>query len=253
MILTVDLGNTCTKLGIFDGQRQIAFMVSNGVSDNFRSLIISFIYKENIREDAIDKAVLSCVVPKAYDAAFDALASLVGEENVVDINPSKQYGIRLDVPNPDEIGDDIIVMCAYAYNLYRRELMIVSMGTATVICHVTKYGEFKHCIIAPGFSKISETLWKNAAQLPEFDLKPMNSYLANNTVDAMNVGIFYGYLGMLTSLIYGMRREINEDVYIIGCGGLGKKVAPYVNVFNEYDPDFVTKALNYLCLRYEIG
>ncbi|MBQ1741202.1 MAG: type III pantothenate kinase, partial [Erysipelotrichaceae bacterium] len=103
---------------------------------------------------------------------------------------------------------------------------------------------------APGFSKIAETLWKNAAQLPEFELKPVNTYLADNTIDAMNVGIYNGYIGMLKSLILGMRNEIGEDMYIIGCGGLGKKVAPYLNIFNEYDPDFVTRGLNYLGQRY---
>ena len=250
MILTIDLGNTSTKLGLFDGDLQISFLCADGVHDNYRSLILSFIYKANLREDAIDKAILSCVVPRVYDLIYDALASIVGERNIIDINPSADYGIKLVMPNPQDTGDDLIVMCAYAYNLYHREMLIVSMGTATVLCHVTKSGEFKHCIIAPGFSKIAETLWKNAAQLPEFELKPVNTYLADNTIDAMNVGIYNGYIGMLKSLILGMRNEIGEDMYIIGCGGLGKKVAPYLNIFNEYDPDFVTRGLNYLGQRY---
>ena len=154
------------------------------------------------------------------------------------------------MPNPQDTGDDLIVMCSYAYNLYHRETLIVSMGTATVICHVTKAGEFKHCIIAPGFSKIAETLWKNAAQLPEFELKHTSTFLADNTIDAMNVGIYQGYMGMLKYLISGISREIGEDLYIIGCGGLGKKVAPYVDLFDEYDPDFVTRGLNYIAQRY---
>ena len=251
MLLTVDLGNTSTKLGLFEGDNQIAFLCADGVSDNFRSLILSFLYKSNLREDQIEKAILSCVVPRVYNDVYDALASIVGEKNIVDINPSRNYGIKLAMPNPQETGDDLIVMCSYAYNLYRRELLIVSMGTATVLCHVNRKGEFRHCIIAPGFSKIAETLWKNAAQLPEFELKHVNTYLADNTIDAMNVGIYNGYLGMLKSLIDGMRREIGEDLYIIGCGGFGKMVVPYLRCFNEYDPDFVTKCLNYICQRYQ--
>ena len=251
MLLTVDLGNTSTKLGLFNEGEQLSFLCVDGIPDNFRSTFLSFIYKANIREDDISKAILSCVVPKAYNAAFDGLASIVGEDRIVDINPGKDYGIKLVMPNPEETGDDLIVMCSYAYNLYHRELLVVSMGTATVICHVTKDGEFKHCIIAPGFSKIAETLWKNAAQLPEFELKHSNTFLANNTIDAMNVGIYNGYIGMLTYLISGLKIELNEDLYIIGCGGLGKMVAPYIKFFNEYDPDFVTKGLNYICQRYE--
>ena len=250
MILTVDLGNTSTKIGLFDGDELKSFACIDGISNNYRSLFLSFIYKSNLREDAIDKAILSCVVPRVYDDAFDGLASIVGERNIIDINPNRFYGIKLVMPHPEDTGDDLIAMCSYAYNLYHRECLIVSMGTATVICHVTKEGEFEHCIIAPGFSKIAETLWKNAAQLPEFSLKHVDTYLADNTVDAMNVGIYNGYIGMLKSLIEGISNEIGEDLYIIGCGGLGKLVAPYINVFDEYDPDFVTRGLNYIAQRY---
>lgn len=250
MVLTVDLGNTSTKLGLFDGDLQISFLCADGVFENYRSLILSFIYKANLREDAIDKAILSCVVPRLYDDIYDVLASIVGERNIIDINPFTDYGIKLVMPKPEDTGDDLIVMCSYAYNLYHREMLIVSMGTATVICHVTKKGEFKHCIIAPGFSKIAETLWKNAAQLPEFELKHTYTYLADNTVDAMNVGIYHGYIGMLKSLVEGIKSEIGEEVYIIGCGGQGKRIAPYLHIFDEYDPDFVTKGLNFIAQRY---
>ena len=251
MFLTVDLGNTSIKLGVFEKEKQIAFACFDGLYDNYRSLILSFIFKANIREDDIQKAILSCVVPSVYDTVYDALETIVGENNIVDINPRRNYGIKLDMPNPNEVGDDLIVMCSYAYNLHHKELIIVSMGTCTVLCHVTKEGAFQHCIIAPGFNKMSETLWKNAAQLPEFELQHKNTFLANNTIDAMNVGIYNGYIGMLAFLIAGMKREIGEDVYIIGCGGLGKMVAPYIRDFNEYDPDYVTKGLNYICQRYQ--
>lgn len=250
MLLTVDLGNTSTKLAIYDNGNQVAFSCFDGINDNFRSLILSFIFKSNLREDDITAAILSCVVPSIYDTIYDVLESIVGKDNIVDINPNKDYGIKLAVPNPQEVGDDIIVMCAYAYNLYHREMLVVSMGTCSVICHITKDGEFKHCIIAPGFTKMSETLWRNAAQLPEFELEYKNTYLANTTIDAMNVGIYNGYIGMMTSLIDGIKKQIDEEPYIIGCGGLGKMAAPYITSLDEYDPDFVTRGLNFIYERY---
>ena len=98
MLLTVDLGNTSTKLGLFENDRQIAFTCYDGISDRYRSLILAFLYKANLREDAVDKAILSCVVPRVYDDVYDALESIVGKNNIIDINPSKNYGIRLDMP-----------------------------------------------------------------------------------------------------------------------------------------------------------
>ena len=250
MLLTVDLGNTSIKLGVYNEEKQVAFSCFDGISDNFRSLILSFIFKSNLREDDITAAILSCVVPSVYDTIYDVLESIVGKNNIIDINPNKDYGIKLDVPNPQEVGDDIIVMCAYAYSLYHRELLVVSMGTCSVICHITKDGEFKHCIIAPGFTKMSETLWRNAAQLPEFELEHKNTYLANTTINAMNIGIYNGYIGMMSSLINGIKSEIDEEPYIIGCGGLGKMAAPYIKDLDEYDPDFVTRGLNFIYQRY---
>ena len=250
MFLTVDLGNTSIKFGLFKDDVLIAFSCLDNIKENFKSLMLNFIFKAGVRQDQIDKAIFSCVVPKLYDIVYDDIVSIVGKNNIIDINPSTNYGIKLDVAHPEEVGDDLIVMCAYAYNLYHRELLVVSMGTCSVICHVTAQGAFKHCIIAPGFTKISETLWKNAAQLPQFNLQNINSYLADNTIDAMNVGIFNGYVGMMNSLIYGIKKELNTDLYVIGCGGQGKTVAPYIKFLNEYEPDFVTRGLNYIASRY---
>ena len=154
------------------------------------------------------------------------------------------------MPNPEECGDDLIVMCANAYRLYHRELLIVSMGTCSVICHVTAEGEFKHCIILPGFRKYSETLWNNASQLAEIELKYQDSLLADTTISAMNVGIYNGYVNMLGSLIEGVVKEIDKEPYIIGCGGIGKLLVPYIDLFDEYDPDFVSNGLAYIGKRY---
>lgn len=250
MILTVDLGNTSLKLGVFNHSEQVAFACLDEVSDDYRTLIISFLYKSALREDDIEKAIFSCVVPSLYEKMYKALQSIV-KDNIIDINPDKDYGIKLDVPNPKEVGDDIIVMSAYAHHLYKKELIIVSIGTCTVLNHVTANGEFKHCIIAPGFHKMGESLWKSAAQLPEFELQKKNTFLANNTIDAMNVGLYNGYIGMLAFLIAGLKRDIGKDCYVIGCGGLGKMVIPYTTYLDEYDPDFVTKGLAYICENFE--
>lgn len=248
MLLTIDLGNTSIKLGVFNEDKLVTFSCFDTKQDDYRNLFLSFLFKANLRIDDIDKAILSCVVPSLWNKVTTALQGIVGN-NIIDINTSDDYGITFDIPSPQEVGDDIAVMCAYAYNMLHRELIIVSIGTATAISHVSKDGKFKHCIIAPGFDKMAQTLWGNAAQLPEFNLEKKDTFLANSTIDAMNVGIYNGYLGMLTYLVDGLKKEIGEDPYIIACGGLCKKVVPYVNFFNAYDPDFVTKGLAFIAKR----
>ena len=249
MLLTIDMGNSSIKLGVFDEDKQVAFACFPTKQDNYKSLIMSFLFKAGLREDSIDHAIFSCVVPALYDTVYQALYSLVGDK-IDDINPYKDYGIKLAVPKPETVGDDIIVMCSYAYNLYHRELLIVSVGTCTVISHVTKDGEFKHCIIAPGFKKTAETLWHNAAQLPELEYKKLDTFLADNTEDAMNVGIYNGYLGMVEYLVKGIKGELIEQPYVIGCGGVGKLLKEHTDIFDTFEADFVTSGLNYIHKRY---
>ena len=100
MLLTIDLGNTSTKLGLFKDNKQISFICVDNPIENYRSTILSFIFKANLRVDEIDKAILSCVVPHVYNEVFDALASIVSEPNIIDINPDKNYGIKLVMPKP---------------------------------------------------------------------------------------------------------------------------------------------------------
>lgn len=249
MLLTIDLGNTSIKLGVFDDDNLVTFSCFDTYQEDYRSMFLSFLFKANLRTDDIEKAIFSCTVPSLWNKVIMALQGIV-KDRIIDINPNDNYGISFDVPNPQEIGDDIIVMCAYAYNMLHKDILLVSIGTCTAISYVDKDGVFKNCIIAPGFDKMAETLWENAAQLPEFNLIKKDTFKANTTIDAMNVGIYNGYIGMLSYLINGLKTELKADPYIIACGGLCKKVVPYVNFFNAYDSDFVTKGLNYIATRY---
>lgn len=246
MLLTIDLGNTSIKLGLFENNEELCFSVYDKLHEDYRSLILSFLFRNNKRENDLECVIFSCVVPNLYDKVYTALKSIVEENKIIDINPNDDYGIKLDVPNPSSVGDDLIVMSAYAYHLFKRDIIIVSIGTVTVISHVDATGNFKHCIIAPGFNKVAESIWGSAAQLPEFELQKSNTFLADNTIDAMNVGTYNGYIGMLEYLVNGLKNELNLDSYIVGCGGVGKLLTPHTDIFDYFDSDLVTKGLNYI-------
>ncbi len=156
----------------------------------------------------------------------------------------------IDVPHPETVGDDLVVMNAYAWHLFERDMIIVSIGTVTVINYISAEGHFKYCILAPGFYKVAETLYGNAAKLPRFEMQMTDSFLANDTLSAMNVGAYKGFVGMLEYLVNGMKKEVGGDPLIVGCGGVGKKIHPYTAIFDYYEPDLVSKGLNYI---YERG
>lgn len=249
MLLTIDLGNTNIKLALFEEDKRIAFELLDTKPIDFRSFILSFLYKANIRESQVDDSILSSVVPSLTGSVIAALEEITNKEPII-IDNEHHYGIEIDEAITDEVGADLLVMCAYAYQQYHKELLIVSLGTATVIAHVSEDGKFKNCLIAPGFKSMASAIFTNAAQLPEFEPSKHNGYLANNTLDAMNIGVYDGFAGMVRYLLNGIKVELNSDPIIIGCGGVGKDIAPYIAELQSYDPDMVTNGLNFIYQRY---
>ena len=243
MLLTIDLGNTSIKMALWENARQVCFSVNDSKQENYRGLILNFLYRNNLKEEMIDDTIVSSVVPKATRILQQDILSLTGKKAIL-INPRNDYGLKIDTPNVDEVGSDLLVMCAYAYHVFHDELLVISLGTATVVSHVTKDGVFKHCVIAPGFGKIAETLWGNAAKLPEFQIKRTRTFLADNTVDAMNVGIYQGYIGSLRYMLAGLRTELGVRPRIVACGGFGKEVVRDIKEVEYYEADMVSSGLN---------
>ena len=249
MLLTVDIGNTNIKLGLYEGSLRLAFDMLDSKPVDFRSFILAFLYKSNIREAQLDDAILSSVVPSLTGLVISALEEILKKEPIV-IDNDHHYGIEIDKSITSEIGPDLLVTCAYAYQIFKKELLIVSLGTATVIAHVNNRGVFKGCLIAPGFASMASTIFNKAALLPEFKPKKLNSFIGTNTIDCMNIGVYDGFIGMVRYLISGIKQEIKSSPIIIGCGGAGKEVAPYIAELQNYDADLVSTGLNYIYNKY---
>lgn len=249
MLLTLDIGNTNIKLALYDDNKRVAFDMLDSKPIDFRSFILSFLYKSNVREAQIDDSILSSVVPSLTGAIISALEEITGKEPIV-IDNEHHYGIEISDEVTDPVGSDILVMCAYAYYLYQKELLVVSLGTASVISHVSSDGKFENCLIAPGFSSMASAIFSKAAQLPDFTPKKGKGFLATSTLAAMNIGVYDGFIGMIRYLINGIKAQIKTSPTIVGCGGVGKEIAKYIPELESYDPDMVTAGLNYIYQRY---
>lgn len=249
MLLTIDVGNTSIKLAVWERSNQLSFHMLDSKLIDFRSFILAFLYKANIRENQIDDTIIASVVPGLTNQIVNAIKEITGKSPII-VDSSHHYGIEIDESVKEEVGADILVVCAYTYQLLKKEAIIVSLGTATVLAHVTDDGKFKHCIIAPGFKTLAGSIFSNAALLPEFEAQKRNSFLATNTIDAMNVGVFDGFIGMIKYLIAGLKVELKTKPVVIGCGGAGKEVAPYILELASYNPDLVSAGLNYIYYKY---
>ena len=152
MLLTIDLGNTSAKFAIFDGDQQICFLNIDSKQDDYTAIIKNFLYRNNLKEDLIEDVIISSVVPNISKVLEKVILNVFNKEAIF-ISPTNDYGIKIETENVEEVGSDLLVMCAYAYHLFKQELLVVSLGTASVICHVDNEGSFKHCIISPGYGK----------------------------------------------------------------------------------------------------
>lgn len=249
MLLTIDLGNTSLKLAIFHEDKKLFSGLYESKQDDYGALIKNFLYRNNLSENMLDDCIISSVVPASSELLLNDVRRILNKEPIF-IDPLRHLGIKVDTPHPEEVGSDLLVMCAYAYDVYKTELFVVSLGTATVISHVSADGEFKHCIIAPGYGKVAASLYANAAKLPELKTQRTTSFLANNTKDAMNVGLYLGYIGSLRYLFAGLKGELKVTPKIIACGGYGKDIVNDIKEIEYYDPDMVTTGLNHLYTRY---
>ena len=250
MLLTIDLGNTSIKLGLFDDSDKLyAFCEQPSKQEDFAAIIRAFIYKANVSEIMVTDTIISSVVPKANGKLLSDIEMLFGKEAIF-IDPTNAYGIDIDIPNPLEVGTDLLVMSAYAYQKFKKEMIIISFGTATVLSYISNKGAFTYCIIAPGIKTIAETLWKNAAKLNEFEVHKPSTILANNTNDAMNVGIYEGYIGMLQHLLDSLKQKTGNTAMVVACGGFGKEVYNEIKGIDYYETDLVTMGLHDIYKRY---
>ena len=248
MLLTVDVGNTNIKLAVFKGDKRLFIDRFNTNVGDYDAEIKAFFQKYGL-EEKIDDAIISCVVPNILEMIKLSIKKIIKREPIV-VDALSDTGLKINTDNPNEVGSDLVVMCAYAYHLNKKATIILSYGTANVLTYVDADGNFLYCIIGPGLMLQVNSLFKNAAKLPPFKLNKEASVLSNQTIKAMNVGVIDGTIGASKHLINEVVKELGIDDYVVcACGGLGSFVAPYIDEIDYYNPDLVTDGLNYIYLR----
>jgi len=251
MLLTVDVGNTNITLGVFDGKEIVGtYRLTTKLqrtSDEF-GIDIKAILSEY--EGKIDDVIISSVVPGVMYSLNSAFIKYYGITPKV-VGPGMKTGIKLNVPNPREIGADRIVDAVGAYDVYGGPIIVIDFGTATTYDLISADGEFVAGITAPGIRISAKALWEDTAKLPEIEIKKPASILAKETISSMQAGLVYGYIGQTEYIVKKVIEESGyEDVKVVATGGLGKLIAEETDCIQIYDKDLT---LNGLRLIYEKG
>jgi len=240
MLLAVDIGNTETTLGVFEGEElkatwHIATVISRSV-DEYSSLLVNLLANRRIETSTIEEVALCSVVPPLTSTFEDIFRQYLKISPLV-VNAGVKTGVRICMDNPREVGADRVVDAAAAHHLYGGPVIIVDMGTATTFDVISASGDYMGGAIAPGMIAAAEAMFHKAAMLPRVELTRPESAIGTNTIDAMKSGIVFGYVGLVEAMVARIQRELGTRSRVIATGGLARLIAGETKVIDEVNPN----------------
>ncbi len=252
MLVAVDIGNTNITLAVFDGEdikgsyRLTTKMTRT--SDEYGFMLLSFLNASNIQVSDIEDVIVSTVVPKIMHSFNNAIYKYL-KKTPITVGPGIKTGISIKTENPAGVGADRIVDAAGAYYIYGGPCLVIDFGTATTFDYINEKGEFLYGVTAPGLEITSQALSNMAAQLPEIAIKKPDTILAKNTIQSMQAGVVYGYIGLTEYIIRQMKKEIGVPMHVIATGGLGHLISKETEEIEVYDADLTFKGLKLIYQR----
>jgi len=232
MLLAIDVGNTNTVFGVYDGAKLLDHWRvdtdARKTSDEYGILLREMFGFSRIDADRVDAVVVSSVVPP-MQFSLERMAERYFR--------SKPMFILYD--NPREVGADRIVNAVAAYEKHKGGLIVVDFGTATTLDAVSPKGEYLGGSICPGINIAMEALFQNASKLPRVELTKPPHVVGRNTVHSMQSGLVFGYVAMVDGLCQRMQRELAFPVKVIATGGLAPLISAESQVITDVD-EFLT-------------
>lgn len=247
MLFVLDVGNTNTVLGVFE-QEQLKhqWRIKTDrykTEDEFGVLIHSLFDYRGFSFSDIQGIIISSVVPPIMFALekmcrnyFNIDPLVVGKEMV-------HTYLKMNYPNPKEIGADRIVNAVGAIETYGAPLVIIDFGTATTFCYVDEEPSYRGGVITPGIQISMDALYSKASKLPKIEIRAPERVIGETTVDAMQSGVFYGYAEQVDGLVKRIKKEVNTNPRVVATGGLAKLMSEASSMIDDVDPYLTLRGL----------
>ncbi|MFF9604670.1 type III pantothenate kinase [Streptomyces sp. NPDC014684] len=247
MLLTIDVGNTHTVLGLFDGEDIVEhWRISTDArrtADELAVLLHGLMGMHPLLGDGlgdgIDGIAICATVPSVLHELREVTRRYYGDVPAVLVEPGVKTGVPIQFDNPKEVGADRIINAVAANELYGGPAIVVDFGTATTFDAVSARGEYLGGVIAPGIEISVEALGIRAAQLRKIEVARPRNVIGKSTVEAMQSGVVYGFAGQVDGVVNRMARELADDpddVTVIATGGLAPVVLGESSVIDEHQP-----------------
>lgn len=246
MILTMDIGNTNVKYGVFDGDNLIASWrvstMASRTADEYGMVLYDLLNQSGVRFGDIDACVMSSVAPALNYTIDHMCRDYIGKEPLV-VSATTDTGLKIAYAHPGQLGTDRIVGAAAAYKFYGGPVIVVDFGSATTFNLVTKDGVYLGGAIAPGIKTATESLVTTAAKLPRIELEKPQNIVGTDTKSCMQSGIVYGYTGLVKYLV-DKYKDLDEmkGAKVVATGGLSELV-------ENVEPDLIDVTDRALALK----
>jgi len=251
MLLVIDIGNTDTTLGVFEGEELRATWhmatVIHRMADEYATLLLNLLYHQGLEKSAIKEVALCSVVPPLI-ATFEELFQRYFNLSPLVVGAGVKTGVRIRMDNPREVGADRIVNAAAAHHLYGGPVIITDLGTATTFDTVSKEGDYLGGAIAPGITMATEALSMQTAMLPRVELVPPKHAIGTNTITAMQSGIVFGYVGLIEGIVARIQQELGGKAKVVATGGYADLIAKETRVIDVVNPDLTLIGLRLIYL-----
>lgn len=241
MLLVIDVGNTNIVLGVYKDDKLLydwrIATDKDKTSDEY-GLLFEQIFKYNgLSTKDVKNVIISSVVPPLMHT-LPAMSIKYFKIRPIVVGPGVKTGMNIKYDNPREVGADRIVNAVAAYEKYGGPLIIVDFGTAITFCAVSKKGEYLGGAITPGIKISSEALFLRTAKLPKVEIAKPKSIIAKNTINSIQAGLVYGYIGMVDYIIEKMIEELKEegeDIKVVATGGFSNLIAAESKYIQKID------------------
>ncbi len=256
MLLTIDIGNTNTVIGVYDGESLVDHLRiesrRSATEDEYGALVLTLLERRGMGAGQIQDAIIGSVVPPLTEV-FASLCRRWLHVTPVVVGPGVKTGMPILYENPREVGADRIVNAIAAYARAGRETIVVDFGTATTFDVISPRGEYLGGVIVPGFGISADALFARASKLPRVEIARPDKVIGRTTTTAMQSGLVFGYVGLVEGLVQRIAAELGSAPHVIATGGLAPLIASETDAIHEVDAFLTLDGLRMVWRRNKDG
>jgi type III pantothenate kinase len=246
MLLAVDVGNTQTHLGAFDGEELVSDWrvgtVSSATADELAGTISRLLELDDLSFESLDGAIVSTVVPQLGPEYEHLTERYMGRACLL-VGPTLKTGMPILVDNPHELGADRLVNAVAVHAKVNGACVAVDFGTSTNFDVVDEEGSYCGGVIAPGINLSIEALVNATALLPRIIVEKPKLVIGTTTVACMHSGVFWGYVGLIEGLVARIKAEFGRPMKVVSTGGLAPVFDGSTSVIEQTVPDITARGL----------